>query len=71
MVFSLFVTFSKAHSKTTQDTTQVIVSRMALEPKMTPDMINAGISAIMTSSMILDVVVLSSTWGEEETISVP
>lgn len=47
------------------------VRRMALGPKMTPDMIKAGMRAINTSSMILVVVVLSKICGEGETIRVP
>jgi hypothetical protein len=51
--------------------TQTIVNRMALGPKITPDMIKAGKRAINTSSMIRLVLILSIICGEGETIRLP
>jgi hypothetical protein len=40
------------YSKKTQQATEIITSRRARGPKNMTDAINAGISAIMTSSMM-------------------
>jgi hypothetical protein len=59
MVFGRFVIFSNTHSKNTHDATHTITTTAARAPKMSIDAMNAGTSAIITSSIILVVVVLS------------
>jgi hypothetical protein len=55
----------------TQAAAQTIVNAMALIPNITPDIINAGIKAIITSRIILEVSTLSNMCGEEETTRFP
>jgi len=58
IVFSLFVIFSKPHSKSTHDATQTQVTSAARAPKITIDAMNAGTNAINTSSIIRYVLAL-------------
>ena len=70
MVTFLFISFSYSHSNSTHATTHVSMRIMAFSSKlMIPNMV-AGRSAIITSSMILCVLRLSLTCGEDEILNV-
>jgi hypothetical protein len=61
--------FSYAHSQKTHETTHTASTRAARAPKITHEATNAGMSAMITQSIILSVVTLPRMCGDTDTES--
>ena len=68
-VWRRFITTRERYSLKMHDATDVRMITAARKPKIITEAIMAGVSAMMTSSMMLEVVSFAWKCGEDETIS--
>ena len=68
-VWLRFITRRHMYSLRTQEAIQVRITTMARKPKSMTEAIMAGVSAIITSSIMFCVVFFPLKWGEDETMS--